>query len=206
MTDFYDPQFRDPSISRRPQNRRDDAWIRALLSRVNMGRVATVWEGEDGAAFPFITPLAFAYRPETHDLVYHTNVAGRLRANTGRSQPARATFEASEIGALLPSNDPLELTVQYRSVIAFGAARLLTDPEEAREALRVLSEKAFPDLRVGVQTRPISDADLARTTVYSLAIERWSGKENWAEAAMQTGDWPALSPRLLRPRPLAVTS
>ncbi|MEW6421173.1 MAG: pyridoxamine 5'-phosphate oxidase family protein [Deinococcota bacterium] len=202
MTDFYNPYFRDPSLSRRPQNRRDDAWIRALLGRVQVGRVATVWEGEGGAAFPFITPLAFAYRPETHDLVYHTNIAGRLRANTERSQPACATFEASELGALLPSNDPLELTVQYRSVIAFGLARLLTDPEEAREALRVLSERVFLGLRVGADTRPISDADLARTAVYSLAIERWSGKENWPEAAAQTEAWPALTSDLARARPV----
>ncbi|EYB66864.1 NimA-like protein [Deinococcus phoenicis] len=203
MTDFYDPRSRDPALSRRPQNRKGDAWIRALLARVGVGRVATVWAGEDGEAFPFITPLAFAYRPETHDLVYHTNVVGRLRANTAQGHPA--TFEASEIGALLPSNDPLELSVQYRSVVAFGTARLLTEPAEAREALRVLSERLFPGLTIGRQTRPITAADLARTSVYSLAVERWSGKENWADAAAQTQDWPALSPEQLRPRPLAET-
>lgn len=201
MTDFYDPRTRDASLSRRPQNRRDDAWIRALLARLTVGRIATVWTGEDGGAWPFVTPLAFAYRPGTHDLVYHTNVVGRLRANTERNVPARAVFEASEIGALLPSNDPLELSVQYRSVVAFGTARVLSDRGEAREALRVLSERAFPGLKVGTDTRPIEDADLARTTVYSLCIERWSGKENWAEAAAQTGDWPALAPELSVLRP-----
>ncbi|SMB90874.1 pyridoxamine 5'-phosphate oxidase family protein [Deinococcus hopiensis] len=200
MTDFYDPRTRDLSLSRRPQNRRDDVWIRALLARLTVGRVGTVWTGEDGGAWPFVTPLAFAYRPETHDIVYHTNVVGRLRANTDQNAPSRTVFEASEIGHLLPSNDPLELTVQYRSVMAFGTARVLTDREEAREALRVLSERAFPGLRVGESTRPIRDADLIRTTVYSLAVERWSGKENWAEAAAQTEAWPVLPPDLASPR------
>lgn len=203
MSGFYDPLQRDPSLSRRPQNRKGDEWIRALLARLSVGRVATVWQEEGGPAFPFITPLAFAYRPGTHDLVYHTNVVGRLRANTGQEHGAasRATFEASEIGALLPSNDPLELTVQYRSVVAFGTARLLSDPDEAREALRVLSERLFTDLTIGQHTRPITDADLARTSVYALAVERWSGKENWKTAADQTGHWPALTPDLARPRP-----
>lgn len=203
MSGFYDPQQRDPSVSRRPQNRRDDAWIRDLLARVGIGRVATVWQSGDGQPFPFITTLAYAYRPETHDIVYHTNITGRLWANTGQSQQLGhpTTFEATEIGALLPSNNPLELSVQYRSVVAFGAARLLTDREEAREALRVLSERLFPDLRVGEQTRPILNSDLARTSVYSLAVERWSGKENWQPGADQTGDWPALTPELARPRP-----
>jgi len=201
VTDFYDPHTRDPALSRRPQNRQGDDWIRALLARLTVGRISTVWTGEDGEAWPFITPLAFVYRPERHDIVYHTNVVGRLRANTERGQPARTVFEASEIGALLPSNDPLELSVQYRSVVAFGTARVLTGREEAREALRVLSERAFPGLKVGADTRPIGDADLARTAVYSLSIERWSGKENWALAAAQTADWPALAPDLSVLRP-----
>lgn len=197
---FYDPATRDPSLSRRPQNRRDDAWIAALLSRVPLGRVATVWQEDGGPAWPFVTPLAFAYRPEQHDLVYHTNLVGRLRANTAQGHPA--TFEASEIGRLLPSTSPLELGVQYRSVIVFGTARVLTDPAEAREALTVLSERVFPGLRIGQHTRPILDSDLARTAVYSLAIERWSGKENWAEAAVQEDGWPPLPPELAGPRPL----
>lgn len=200
---YYDPRTRDPSISRRPNNRRDDDWIRALLARVRVGRISTVWVGDDGEAFPFITPLAFAYRPEHHDIVYHTNIAGRLRANTeqGAPEPTRATFEASELGALLPSNDPLELSVQYRSVIAFGTARVLTDEAEARAALTVMSERVFPGLQIGRDTRPISGSDLARTCVYALSITHWSGKENWQPAAAQTAEWPSLMPELTRLNP-----
>ncbi|WP_309571376.1 pyridoxamine 5'-phosphate oxidase family protein [Deinococcus sp.] len=199
MTDFYDPAVRDPSLSRRPQNRRDDAWIQALLLRVPVGRVATVWLAGDGQPFPFVTPLAFAYRPDTHDLVYHTNITGRLWANAAHGHPA--TFEASEIGALLPSNSPLELGVQYRSVVAFGTARVLTDADEKRAALTTLSERVFPDLRIGQQTRPILDSDLARTSVYALAVERWSGKENWVAGAIQDDGWPPLTPEHARRRP-----
>lgn len=198
MTHFYDPNRRDSSLSRRPQNRRNDDWIRELLLRGSIGRVATLWQGEDGEAFPFITPLAYAYRPEQHDIVYHTNLAGRLQANT--AQGHRTTFEVSEIGQLLPSNSPLELTVQYRSVSIFGRARLLTDPEHKQEALITLAQRLFPDLKAGGQMRPIQASDLARTSVYSLAIERWSGKENWAERALQDEAWTALPEHLAGPR------
>ena len=199
MTDFYDPRQRDPSLSRRPQNRREDDWIKALLLRVPVGRVATVWQGEDGEAFPFITPLAFAYRPEQHDIVYHTNIVGRLRANTGQGHAT--TFEASEIGALLPSNSPLELSVQYRSVIVFGTAHLISDPAEKEAALTTLSERVFPDLKIGQHTRPMTPEDLKRTSVYTLKISHWSGKENWAAQAIQEDGWPALAPELARLRP-----
>ncbi|MFC4637467.1 pyridoxamine 5'-phosphate oxidase family protein [Deinococcus hohokamensis] len=207
MTHFYDPRQRDPSISRRPQNRQGEPWIHEVLLRNRIGRVATLWQGEDGEAFPFITPLAYAYRPAHHDLVYHTNVVGRLRANTDQAAPARsgdgvrATFEVSEIGALLPSNSPLELTVQYRSVIVFGRARRLEDPAEQQQALEALCAQAFPDLRPEQEMRPISAADLARTSVFSLAIDHWSGKENWKDSAIQDEGWPPLAPGLASPRP-----
>ena len=188
---YYDPRVRDPSVGRRPQNRRDEAWIQELLLRGQVARISSIWQAEDGAAFPFITPLAYVYREEKHDLVYHTNITGRLRANT--EQGHRATAEVSEIGQFLPSNSPLELSVQYRSVIVFGRARLLVS-EEARDALTTLSERVFPGLKVGETTRPILESDLARTSVYSLAIERWSGKENWADRAIQEEGWPALGP------------
>lgn len=187
---FYDPRERDPSLSRRPQNRQGDDWIRALLLRGRVARVATVWQGEDGAAWPFITPLAYVYRPEQNDLIYHTNVVGRLRANTAQAHPV--TLEVSEIGDFLPSNSPLELTVQYRSVIVFGQAEILQG-EDARAALITLSERLFPGLKIGETTRPISDEDLRRTSVYRLSIQHWSGKENWAERAIQEDGWPALA-------------
>lgn len=187
---FYDPRERDPSLSRRPQNRQGDDWIRALLLRGRVARVATVWQGEDGAAWPFITPLAYVYRPEQNDLIYHTNVVGRLRANTAQAHPV--TLEVSEIGDFLPSNSPLELTVQYRSVIVFGQAEILQG-EDARAALITLSERLFPGLKIGETTRPISDEDLRRTSVYRLSIRHWSGKENWAERAIQEDGWPALA-------------
>ncbi len=187
---YHDPAVRDPSASRRPQNRRDDAWIRALLERVQVCRVASSWDG-----FPFVNPTTFVYRPATHDIVYHSNIVGRVRANVERDD--RVCFEASEVGRLLPSNDPLELGMQYRSVIAFGRARVLSDPDEARAALYDLTRRYFPRLRPGVEARPIPDAHLARTSVYALSVERWSGKENWAAQAAQTDEWPALPRELL---------
>ena len=193
MTDYYDPNHRSPSISRRPGNRRSDAWIVALLARVQVCRVATLWDTQ-----PFINPTTFVYRPEHHDIVLHSNLAGRVRANVERAgeRGEQVCFEASEIGRLLPSNDPLELSMQYRSVIAFGMVSLLED-EAARQGLTDLSARMFPHLRPGAEMRPISADDLARTSVYSLKVSEWSGKENWQEMADQTPDWPALPGELL---------
>ncbi|WP_424949489.1 pyridoxamine 5'-phosphate oxidase family protein [Deinococcus sp.] len=185
---YYDPALRPPTISRRPGNRRDDAWIRALLTRLQVCRIATRWDDQ-----PFINPTTFVYRPDIHDIVFHSNLAGRIRANAERAgeQDEQVCFEASEFGRLLPSNHPLELSVQYRSVIAFGRVALL-EGQAAREALETLCAKMFPALRLGREMQPISDDDLARTSVYSLKVREWSGKENWQERAEQTEEWPPL--------------
>ena len=190
---YYDPATRSPTISRRPGNRRSDEWVALLLARLQVCRVATRWND-----LPFINPTTFVYRPATHDIVFHSNLAGRMRANAERAGDfgEQVCFEASEFGRLLPSNDPLELSVQYRSVIVFGPVALL-EGEEARRGLEDLSGKMFPQLRPGVDMRPITGDDLARTSVYSLKVREWSGKENWQEQAAQTEDWPALPKELL---------
>jgi hypothetical protein len=82
-------------------------------------------------------------------------------------------------------------------VIAFGTARALDDPDQQRRALYGLIEKYFPTMIPGQEYRPITDKELLRTSVYAIAVESWSGKENWKEQADQSDDWPPLPDSLL---------
>ena len=182
---YYDPQHHPPSRQRRPANRRDDDWIKALLHRGEIAHVATRWDEQI-----FQTPTSFWFDEERHAICFHSNLAGRVRANVER-HPGLC-LEVSEYGRFLASNDPLEASVQYRSVIVFGTARVLGDPAEQRRALAGLLGKYFPQLALGREIMPIGDAALARTSVYAVAIDEWSGKENWAAVADQTDAWPAL--------------
>jgi nitroimidazol reductase NimA-like FMN-containing flavoprotein (pyridoxamine 5'-phosphate oxidase superfamily) len=170
------------NVQRIAEYARDDAWIRDFLRRAEIGHIATRWDEQ-----PFITPTTFWYDEERHEIIFHSNIVGRVRANIERHP--RVCFEASECGRFLPSNVALEFSVQYRSVIAFGTARVLEDPDEGRRALYGLIGKYFPDMRPGKEYRPITDKELARTSVYAIAIESWSGKENWKERAEQSREW-----------------
>ncbi len=163
----------------------DDEWVRAFLERVQVGHVGTRWNEQ-----PFVTPIIFWYDPERHEIYFHTNITGRLRANSERHE--RVCFEACEMGALLPSNVALEFGMQYESAVAFGRIRLLQDPEEMRRALYGLIEKYFPGMDPGEHYRPITDQELKRTAVFAIAIDSWSGKRNWSERAGQSPDWPAI--------------
>lgn len=191
MPKNYSLEVTPPNQMRRPEYACDDAWIREFLRQAEVGHIATIWDEQ-----PFITPILFYYEAETNEIYFHSNIVGRLRANIER-QP-RVCFETSRSGKLLPSNAALEFSLQYESVIAFGEARLLERQEDKQRALYKLIEKYFPGMSPGKEYRPITDKELARTSVYALAITSWSGKRNWKERAVQIPEWPPLDERWFR--------
>lgn len=190
---------RDYSLNATPANAQrrseyalDDAAVRELLGRLEVGHVATLWDEQ-----PFIHPTSFWYDGERHAIIFHSNLVGRLRANSER-QP-RVCFEASRFGRFLPSNVALEFSVQYESVVVFGEVRLLEALDEKRGALAGLIAKYFPKMRAGQEYRPITDAELKRTSVYAIAIDSWSGKRNWPAQADQSDEWAPLGREWLEP-------
>ena len=181
-----DYEDRSPTaFQRRPEYKRGDDWIRTFLHQAKVGHIASS-RGDQ----PFLNPSTFWFDEANHQIVFHSNLAGRIRSNI-EANP-KVCFEASELGKLLPSNVALEFSLQYRSVIVFGTARIVTDPAEARRLLYGLISKYFPKMNAGREYRGITDRELRATSVYVIAIEEWSGKENWKERADQSDEWTAL--------------
>jgi uncharacterized protein len=185
MPKDYDLAATPANEQRRPERARDDEWTRAFLTRARIGHVATRWDDQ-----PFITPTTFWYDSERRAIYFHSNLVGRVRANSERHE--RVCFEASEFGRFLPANTALEFSVQYESVIVFGVVRVVEDDEEKRRALSGLLGKYFPAMQAGKEYRPITDQELRRTSVYAIRVESWSGKRNWPERADQSDEWSAL--------------
>ena len=173
------------SHQRRPHLTQNDDWIRAFLKVSQIGHIATSIDGQ-----PFINPTMFWYDEAHHQIVFHSNVAGRVRSNV-ESNP-KVSLEASELGRFLPSNVALEFSLQFRSVVVFGTVRVVTDFEEARHLLYGLIGKYFPTMTAGKEYREITDKELRATSIYAIQIESWSGKENWADRADQSDEWAPL--------------
>jgi nitroimidazol reductase NimA-like FMN-containing flavoprotein (pyridoxamine 5'-phosphate oxidase superfamily) len=186
MTKNYDLAETPANAQRLPKYVRDGDWIRAFLQRAPIGRIATRWDDQ-----PFIQANTFWYDQEHHEIVFHSNITGRVRANIERHP--RVCFETSECGLFLPSNVALNFSVQYAGVVVFGTARIVDDADEKRRGLYGLLDKYFPGMAAGQEYRPITDQELARTTVYAIQVESWSGKENWKAAANQSDEWPRLA-------------
>lgn len=170
---------------RRPEYAQDEEWIVDFLNRIQIGHIATRSDKQ-----PYITPTLFWYSPEQHEIYFHSNVRGQIRSNAERYP--EVCFEASQSGKLLPSNLALEFGMQYESVIAFGVIHLVEDEADKKRFLYGLIEKYFPGMTPGEHYRPITDKELQRTSVYAIAVEKWSGKRNWHEQADQGDEWPPL--------------
>jgi len=162
-------------VLRRDRVVEDEGWIEALLGRAALGTLATVHEGQ-----PFINSNLFVYDPAARAIYLHTARAGRTRANIEGDE--RVCFSVSEMGRLLPADTALEFSVEYAGVTVFGRGAVIADREEGRRALQLPLDKYAPQLRPGRDYRATTDDELARTTVYRVAIDNWSGKKKEAPA------------------------
>lgn len=147
----------------------DEGWIREFLRRAPVGVLATVYEGQ-----PFINSNLFVYDEAENAIFMHTARLGRTRANIEAEE--RVCFSIMEMGRLLPADEALEFSVEYNGVVVFGRGQVISDPVEAKRALQLLLDKYAPHLRPGRDYRPTTDEELARTAVYRISIDQWSGK------------------------------
>ncbi len=163
----------------------DDDWIRDFVTRAPMGYFATRWDDQ-----PFVHPMTFWYDADKHCIYMHGALIGRRDANTKRHE--KIAFCAAEMGQMLPSNKALEFSTQYRSVMAFGNIVEVDDSQEKAHCFYGLINKYFSEMEVNKDFAPITDIDIKRTRAYKIQITSWSGKENWADFAEMTDEFPSL--------------
>lgn len=182
----YSLKKQKPTAHQRiPKYKADDAWIRKYLHCGQIAHIASLWDDQ-----PFVTPSTYLYDEAGGRLIFHSNITGRIRANIERNP--KVCVEISGLGKMLPSNVALEFSLQYRSVVIFGSARIIEDRNEQREVLHKLITKYFDGMESGREYRPATDKELKHTTVYEIKIESWSGKDHWKGHADQSDEWPAL--------------
>lgn len=151
-----------------------DAEIADLLHQADICRVATSVNDQ-----PFISANTFWYDGER--IFFHTASRGRTLTNVQHNP--RVCLEVDWRGQWLPAKTALEFSVEYTGVVVFGRARLLEDPAEKERALQGLLDKYFPELKPGVDYRPITAKERDVTAVFAVEIEAWSAKRKEASPA-----------------------
>jgi nitroimidazol reductase NimA-like FMN-containing flavoprotein (pyridoxamine 5'-phosphate oxidase superfamily) len=151
--------------------RRDDrgfydyATVHAVLDAAAMCHVSYVVDGQ-----PFCTPTLF-WR-EGSRLYWHGSNASRMLRNLSEGEPACLTV--THFDSLVLARCGFNHSADYRSVMAFGKARLVEDPEQKRHALIMMVDRFFPGRTA--QLRATAPQEINATTVIMMDIERASAK------------------------------
>lgn len=163
----FDPDF--THIRRQDRSIEDQAWIEAFLQRAPFGMLATSMQEQ-----PFVHGNLFAYDAQRQVIYLHSANEGRTIDNVGLNP--KVCFSVAEMGRLLPHSQARGFSVEYGSVMAFGVARLVDEPEEMLYGLRLLMEKYAPHLQPGTDYHPLSEDELEGVAVYCIEIAAWSAK------------------------------
>lgn len=162
----------------------DDAWIRRFLREAPVGVLATALDGQ-----PFLNSNLFVFDEDAHAIYLHSARVGRTPGNVGAGdrdgRGAPVCFSVFRMGRMLPAAAALNFSVEYAGVSVFGRAHLVADVAEARRGLQALLDKYAPHLQSGRDYQPITDEEIARTAVYRIDVESWSGKQKAVPADFQ---------------------
>jgi nitroimidazol reductase NimA-like FMN-containing flavoprotein (pyridoxamine 5'-phosphate oxidase superfamily) len=143
----------------------DHQTVHALLDAATLCHVAYVIEGQ-----PFCTPTLF-WR-EGSRLYWHGSSASRMLRNLASGEPACLTV--THLDALVLARSGFNHSADYRSVMAFGVARLLEEPQEKERALVLMVDRLFPQRTASL--RPATIQEVKATTVIAMDIDRASAK------------------------------
>jgi len=143
----------------------DDA--EEILAKGSVAHVGFVVDGQ-----PFVIPML--YHPEGDTVYVHGQRGGRI-ARTLRAGD-NVCVEVTLLDELVASRHALYHTANYRSVVAFGRAREVTDRDEKAAVLERMTRRYFPGRTIGVDYHAPSDADLKITALMAIDVEEVNGK------------------------------
>jgi len=134
----------------------------AMLESCTSGVLAV--HGDDD--YPYAVPLSYAYEDGT--LYFHAATKGHKLDAIERSD--KASFCVIAADDIVPE----KFTTYFRSAVAFGKARVVTDDDERRHGLMLLAAKYSPDY---VDKAPAEiDGDWKRVVVIALDVEHLTAK------------------------------
>ncbi len=143
----------------------DHETVHALLDAAALAHVAYVIDGQ-----PFCTPTLF-WREGTR-LYWHGSSASRMLRNLSKGEPACLTV--THLDSLVLARSGFNHSADYRSVMAFGLARLVEDPAEKAQALTMMVDRFFPGRTATL--RPTTTQETRATAVIVMQIHKASAK------------------------------
>ena len=139
----------------------DEETINAILDDGKLCHVGISMDGQ-----PFVIPMAYAR--QGNSLILHGAPKSRLMQTLANGQQVCITV--THLDGLVLARSTYHHSMNYRSVVLFGYAELIEDPEEKRAALDHLTEFLTPG-RTKI-TRAPSEGELKGTLCNSVFISK----------------------------------
>ena len=143
----------------------DHETVHKLLDAGVMCHVSYVIDGQ-----PYCTPTLY-WREGTR-LYWHGSSASRMLRNLSEGEPACLTV--TQLDSLVLARCGFNHSADYRSVMAFGKARIVEDQAEKEHALVMMVDRFFPGRTAGL--RQSTGQEIKATAVIAMDIEKASAK------------------------------
>jgi len=139
--------------------------IREILDAGFLAHVGFCVDGQ-----PFVIPTLFGRKED--ELYLHGSAASRMlrELETG----VQACVTVTVVDGLVLARSAFHHSMNYRSVVAFGTAKKIEDPEQKNEALRTISEHLIAGR--WAEVREPTEKELKATGVLEFTIEDASAK------------------------------
>lgn len=143
----------------------DRETVYKILDEAFVCHVGFVADGQ-----PYVIPTSFGRVGDT--LYLHGSAASRMLCTLSEGVPVCATVTL--IDGLVLARSAFHHSVNYRSVLILGTARLVEDPTAKMEALRLFTEHIMKDR--WQEIRWPNEQEMKGTTVLALPLEEVSAK------------------------------
>ena len=147
------------------RGRYDHATVHGLLDASMLCHVSYVIDGQ-----PYCTPTFF-WR-EDNKLYWHGSSASRMLENQSDGQ--RVCLTVAHLDSLVLARCGFNHSADYRAVMAFGTAYIVTDPDEKARALVAMVDRFFPDRTASL--RQSTKQEIKASAVIAMEIEEASAK------------------------------
>ena len=143
----------------------DHATVHKILDASMLCHVSYVIDGQ-----PYCTPTFF-WREGTK-LYWHGSSASRMLENQSEGQ--RVCLTVAHLDSLVLARCGFNHSADYRAVMAFGSAYLVTDPAEKERAIVAMVDRFFPDRTASL--RASNKQEIKATSFIAMEIEEASAK------------------------------
>jgi nitroimidazol reductase NimA-like FMN-containing flavoprotein (pyridoxamine 5'-phosphate oxidase superfamily) len=143
----------------------DEAAVHAVLDAGVLAHVGYAIAGQ-----PFVTPTA--YWREANRLYWHGAAASRMLQTVGEGMSVCLTV--SHLDGLVLGASGFVHSINYRSAMVFGRARLITDLAAKRSAMDAFIDRLYPGRAATL--RPATEAELKQIALAEMEIEEATAK------------------------------